>query len=404
MSKLSSSLFDSIPDGDMPTYDQLAQQARSQGFTVQGNRASQIRAGQTYTRDLSTFQHKLIPSFLDQTSALIGAEYDAQQSAADRQFDRNAAAIGEYGNVVSGIPGRVKDAGDTKAIDDLIGQLGAMGSDQQRQLMAMLGEVAGTSKGLYKDTVAGIDRALAPIEGIAKAGSLALNTAAARAEAAGREAINKYDQGINEDVIRSTISGIRADASQQAQMIRAGTAPDGRRLTPAEQAQMTRELRFDIGRQTTQVAATVRAQAQETLAGLRTNLASIILEGGKMRAGASEMEMQGANLKLQGEGLKAQAGDRLTASNQFAVGALLESQSGMRAISEMISGLTQFKSQLKQGMELRSIEMEMNGRATMAQMIQSNPETVISVLSAFLALGSLATAPGATYIKGFNFA
>lgn len=402
MSQLRSSLFEGIPDADSPTYSELTDYVRSKGYEVRGNKAISRGVKHEYSTPLSMFEGDMIPTFIDQTTQLIKNEYRAQQGAADRQYGRNEQATGSFQDLVSQIPGRMKTGGDTKPLEDLISQIEALGAQQQSDVMKGIGDVVGTAKSLYKSTVGGIDDVIGSLSGMAKSGSVALNTAAARAEAASRDAIAKYDQGINEDVIRSTVSGIRAEAHQAMQMIRGGTGPDGRRLTPAEQSQMMRDLRFDVGRQAVSVATQVRAQAQETLAGLRTSLAGVILEGGKMRAGASELEMQGANLAMQGENLKGQAGERLTATQQFGVGALLQSQEGQRALQGVLSGVTQFMSQLKQSTELSSLQMEMQGRGMTAEMIRANPESIISVLSAFMALGSFATAPNGTTIKGLN--
>lgn len=396
MSKFTSSNpFDAIPDGSLGIAD-LEGYARQKGYSIQGGKAVKYMQGMgghgiPVTTDLSDFADSVQPKFLDQAGALMKDEWGAKQGAADRQFGRNNTEINATRDFLSGMPGQF-DAASNQAggqIDDLMGSLSRFGEGQSSK-------VTGAINDLLSGVVSRAGNSSANIDNITKDGMIQMRQSADRAEATAADAITKYDTGVQENVIQATVNGMRQQMRTRMGQIANGINPDGTRMTPAERAEAQRNLTFDMGQQTATMAAQVRQSAQHEMAGLRTNLAALQMEGGKMRGAA-------ADLGLRGEDMKAQQGDRITAARNSGINAILASQEGQRAIQGMISNLTQYKTQLRNGNKMASLNMEMQGRTGIAEMVRDNPETVISILSSFLSLGAIASAPGGRNLPGIRF-
>ncbi len=394
------------------TPDQAAAIAKSQGYQVIGNQvvgstAGGLKGSVPTWMSLSDFTQSVSqkgPSFLDQTADLVKWQYEQSQGAADRQFGRNNQQIDATQKLLDTAPNRFNQAtSDSLApINGQIGTLNDFGKAQAGAFDKAFGDLNTTAQKTYDKTIGGLDGLIGGVDKSVNSGIIDMNTAAARAEGAATSAITNYNKGVNEDVIQSTVQGIRADVNQQMKMLQNGIAPDGRRLSPAEQADAIRQLKFDTGRQVSSVAATVRQQAQTTLAGLRTNLANVILEGGKMKAAGAELGLKGTEVKAGLEGQKAAAGAALTSEKETALSGLLQSQEGQRALQGMVNGLNQFKSQLTNANALASLNFEMAGRNNIADMVKNNPETVFGLLTAWMAMGGIATAPGGRNIPALK--
>jgi hypothetical protein len=234
------------------------------------------------------------------------------------------------------------------------------------------------------------------------------------AVATSQGAAQGYDLGVKENAIAATITGLKEHVTQQKQMIQAGLNPDGTLMTQAERMQASRNLESDTNRTVAMTAATMREQAQKTMADLKNTVASF--------------QMGAANMKSQGAGLEAQLGTEIgrqglaaeqlrLAGGQMAVGARqfetqtglsvneqrLQSQAGIRQSQQMVAGLTDLMNQLRMGSRLTAFQAEMGGRNELFNQIQSNPESVISILPTLLMLGQVGAAPGGRTMAGFDF-
>jgi len=330
------------------------------------------------------------PSFVDQLFGQARTEAGRQQGAADRQYGRNAKEIDLLREFVGTADDRFRaiDKDTTGYLDSLMSGLGGMATDQMNELKGAIKANVQGARDRYGKEVGGIDKVVAEgMKTFQVVGDRAVKTAAG--------AITKFARDTQENVIQATVAGLRRGMDETRKMIAKGLGPDGNLMSPSERQEAARNLRFDVGMQTATMAAGVRQQTENTLAQLRVNLANVQLEADKVKTG-------GASLALQGEALKGEAASRLGQAEANSVSALLGGQEGQRAWYNMISGLGQFRSQSRQGTQLASLDFEMNGRLAIAQAVRDNPETVVGFLSALLAIGGVATAPGGMNIPALG--
>lgn len=381
-----------------PTIADIEGRARAAGYSVNNGVASR-RVGKGPSSYVENTPVSALfggspsgPGFLDQAATIMQRETQAKQAAADRQFKRNNDEIGGFRSFLSDAAGQFTKA-STAIESELSGLMGgldkfaqAQGDDVKAAIDSMIGSASSTAKLAGE----GVDRITRKVLSDADA-------TAAGAIGAAHKAVDAYDKGINEDVIQTTVAGIRRSVESDMKMIQAGFSPSGEKLSPAQQASALRQMRQDVGLQISTMAAGVRANAQGVLAGLRTNIANTILQSGQTKLAAGQTALEGEKIKMAAKGEETQA--RATGLN-----ALLQSQEGQRALKSVISGLTQFGIQLKNGNALSSLQYQMEGRTALADMVRNNPETIIGVLSAFLTMGGIATAPGGRNIPGLRMA
>jgi len=387
-------LFDGM-SVEPPTVADIEGRARAAGYTVNNGVASR-RVGKgpsSYVENTPVAALGLgggTSTFLDQASSLLERETAAKQKAADRQFARNNEEISGFRSFLNGATNAFDKATSAASSDisQLMGNIDSFAKGQGDDVKSAIAALIGGAKETAKAGIAGIDKVTGNI--------LATATGdAGRAEAAARDAVDKYNTGIQEDVIKATIAGLDRSIESDIKSVQNGLGPNGTKLSPAEQAVAMRQLRQDKGLQITQMAATVRAQAQGVLAGLRTNVANVILQ-------ASQTKLAAGQTALEGEKAKAQLSGEVTQARTTGLSALLNSQEGQRAMKSLFAGLGQFKAQLGNANKLASMNYQLEGRTALADMVRNNPETVIGVLSAFLAMGGVATAPGGRNIPALR--
>ena len=155
-------------------------------------------------------------------------------------------------------------------------------------------------------------------------------------------------------------------------------------------------LRLDTGQQVAMMAASVRSEANKTLASLRTNLASVTLEAGKLKEAAANIGLQAGQIRA---GIEGQKNDLA----KFAVETMLSSQQGMLQLQQLIGSLNQFKTQLRSNAQIQALEYDLRGRVQSAEQTFRNPETVVGILSGLLAIAGVQTAPGGRNLPGVRF-
>lgn len=169
-----------------------------------------------------------------------------------------------------------------------------------------------------------------------------LGTSQAQAfEQGASDTMSQFDSTFTGDMT-AAISGIRESYQPQMQAIRNGMNPDGTLMTPAQQ----KDALFAMNQQ-------VGSQVQQTY----TSLSSAYNQA---RAQLSQ-------------GFSAQ---RL--NSQQLVGALAQSAAAIRNAAQA-----------------SALQFEASGNQVMADMIYRNPESIVSKFQGFLALASMASAPGA---------
>jgi len=384
-------LFDSMPISNTSSAD-LAGIARQAGWQVDGSVATRPvkgTMGGIEEAPLSMFQGQSSgPSFLEQGLSLAKAEAGARQGAADRGFQRNQAAqagADAFTGQIGAKTNQIANEGSSY-LDDLMGGLGALSSGLYGDAKKGINDMLASAVGNYNKSVSGIDSA---VKGLTET----YNKAGDDAIAEMRRTVSKYSTGIDEQAIGNTVAGIRADTAKRRKSIEAGYGPNGQQLTASERQQALRDLNNDVSNRISSVASSVRSHAQETLASLGTHLADITLQAGQLKG-------VGAQAALTGEGMKEQAGQALISSKIAGIQSLLSSQEGVRSLAGLIASMGQFRTNLRSSSQLNALQQEQQGREWSAQYSLNNPETVVSVLSAFLALGGVATSPGGRNIPG----
>lgn len=388
--------FDALgPTGNMP-YEEMARRAMAQGYRVNGNEAVMWRnnTGPGFdtriSAPVSSFGNAP-KSFLDQAASLLKWEYEAKQGAADRQFDRNAAATGTIGDTIGRGMGQFQTGLNTSLseIDRIAGTTQSMQNRFENQNMAAIGDLVGVADKAVSSFNAGTDKYV-------KQGVNDMRSSADAAVSTAKDAVGSYNTGVTENAIQATVAGMRADYRNQKAMIQKGLNPDGTLMTMAERNEAANSLQKTTGLQIAQTVATVREQAQKTLASLKMGLSSTILGAGQLKGEAAKLGMAGEQSKLEAE--QTRVGARSTA-----IQGMLATQEGARQFQSMLSGLVQFGAQLRSATDSASLQYEMQGRQYMADAIRQNPETIMGVLSGLMSLATIGTAPGGANLRALQF-
>ncbi len=330
------------------------------------------------------------PNYLEQLFGASAADLGSQKKAADAQKTR-------LDSVIKGTEGTLKDFSKTyqqgistslSSLDGLLGDIKGLGAQQSRDFEAGASSVMDAAN-------KGADSVLAGANGVGSMVQSAIKTAdsaVGKSEAAWRG----YDQGVTENAIGATITGLREHVQQQKQMIAAGLNPDGTMMSPAERMQASRELEADTNRTVAMTAGGLREQAQKTLADLKNVTAGL-------QMGAAGVRVQGASL-LEGANAQRLGAEQLRANVGTTIsGQRLQSQAGQRELAQLSVGVQQFMSQLRTGAQLAGFQAQMAGQNSLYEQIQSNPESVISLLPTLLLMGQVASSPGGRGMAGFNF-
>ena len=327
-------------------------------------------------------------SLTDQMGTVVASEAQATQDAADRQFNRNNAETDRLNALLEGASTRFERAGDAGSLagqlDDLAGRARTMdfrSNQAQSDLMKRLPSL----QELGREIGAAGENQMRM-----------LNTKADEAIAAANSAITGYSRETDDVAIGATVAGMRQNLETELGRIRQGIGANGRLMTAAEKADAERKLKFDTGQQVAMMAASVRSEANKTLASLRTNLASVTLEAGKLKEAAANIGLQAGQIRA---GIEGQKNDLA----KFAVETMLSSQQGMLQLQQLIGSLNQFKTQLRSNAQIQALEYDLRGRVQSAEQTFRNPETVVGILSGLLAIAGVQTAPGGRNLPGVRF-
>lgn len=411
--------------------------ARSQGFTeFDGGRAYRgVEAGRASYKEgrrLSSFRPEQADPMADQMELLLqGLMRDTgeYQRTADEQFGRNNQQIQALSGFTSSAPASInaQAAALAQLLQGQAGQVGALGDQQHGEFQDFTG---GIMEGLTADLTP-IQESLGDLydDGIELQGMLMdLSENAAKVgdpadvEAMVREglskadaAASKFERNIDEFEDRTaqdasiTANAIRRSAKNREMQIKAGVRADGRPMSPAEQdaamAMLSGQVDEQVQTASTQIFSQFnrdKAQLHQALAGIEMQAANFRMVGADILNKANQVELQGLGLSL--DALKSVGQNRaqlldiknleqrmafdkaqihLGLSSQF-----LQSQAGQRQMAELASGLVQSSAQIQQSAILQAASLEFQGLTATAQLVQQNPESVVSYFQGLLGLFS----------------
>jgi hypothetical protein len=342
-----------------PSMEDRAAVARSQGYTVRGDRATYARpgTGAPTGRNLSTFnlpggQLPALP-----TQALL-EDTARMQGAADRQWGRNQAEIEGMRGFLDEAPGQIIDeaARGAAQLEGVAGEARDLGRQQEGDFTAFRDNVMANAD-------RGADRANADID---------------QAYELGDEAVSEYQRSISRYEDRgaqdasAVASAMNRRAASSMRMARSGMHPDGTPMTPAEQADAIAQVQFDTQAQIQEAVTPMLSHYNDAIAGLEQNLASL-------RMGNAGNRLQGASLRTQAESFRADIGSQMGAQT-------LQAQANRQRMQELYSNLHQAGTQLRSAAILSATDLEMQGRMGMAQLVQQNPESVVGWFQGLMSL------------------
>lgn len=330
--------------------------ARSQGYTIQGDRAVRRNAGGTpIFIQLSDprFNDPDMPGMTDQLGDALFSDMRNQQTLADQAFKRGEKTIGEFDNVLAGADKSILGARDS-AIEAVRRAEGAATADfatYDKQAEASLLDM---------------DKRLATASAYTRS-----------AVASSGRAVEDYERDSRSNVAAMT-SGLSERINQSLTEINAGLNPDGTMMTPAQRAQAKAQVTGAGMRQIAEVTGQLWQDASANIASLRNTLASV-------QSDAAKTELSAASQR--GAISSDLAKTRLGASVDLA---------GIR------SNLASLEANIHQSSALALLQTKLQGYQTKFALQEANRAGSVSTFAGLSALYALRTAPGANRVPGIN--
>lgn len=304
----------------------------------------------------------------------LGTDVRAQQGAADRQYGRNEAATSMFRQFLEGELGTVGD----RLAGGLDGVFGGIERGAERAgAMGDPGGGVGRAEMAAKEF--GGDADLAKREMLGAVGDA--KKGAMRAELAGSELAGNIAAlgGEVERDMAAVASAIRRDAQSQLAMAKSGMHPDGTPMTSAERTDVMLRVQGETSARVFQAVQPIASRWHELKAGMQSQLAAV-------RQQAAQARLQAAQLRAGvGEAIGGLAGGKLQADS-MAVEARFRAEQQKQAWWEMAASVKQMRETLKQAAVLRATELETQGLLSFADLVRSNPETVVSRFQGLLAV------------------
>lgn len=306
------------------------------------------------------------PTMLDQAWLSFLNDYHRMQPAADAQYNRADAAIGQIGQTADSYAGQIRGTADQTSND-----LGA--------LVSSFGQSGA-------QTAHGLDQFADSVDQFARQGNPQMDASIQGAYGKADQAESGFQQGIRNFQDRgasdasSVSAGIQANAASEMQRIKAGIRPDGSPMTPQEQQEQLYKVKLDTQQQVADHITAIYSSVNTQMVGLQAQLASLREQGAQTRITGAGLYGQERSTQMQGEQI---AGNIHTASAQV-----------QQQNRELMGQIGQVMAQLKNAGVLNAANLAVNGREAMAQFIQNNPHSIISLFSGLTAMLSLASAPG----------
>jgi len=297
-------------------------------------------------------------------TAALGYDTANMQGAADQQhanLERQSSALED---MLAGLSDRFQGPNDQfgQQIDQYIGKAEQLGTLNYNDTRNRVG-------GMMDDVQGAVGRG-DPSQDIANA-----NEYAGNAVAGFDAAISEYNDRGAQDA-SAMASAIRRNGHSQMQMARAGVHPDGTPMTAAEQSAAVAEVQWNT-----------ETAVQEQITPLLTRYNDTLLQ---MRRGLADLRSMQANTALQGGQLRSQygleSGKVLGDAHMGGIQAMNQATEMQAKMMEMGATLARAKADLSGAAQLNAVNLEMQGRSEVANMIRQNPQSVVSWFQGLMAL------------------
>lgn len=296
--------------------------------------------------------------FLNWDQALanaMGTDMSNQQGAMNQLYGQMQGQIGQY----------------EQSLQQGLGTLQSVGVQQQQALQGIAGGLEQKGQQGYQEFKDFRDKQLGAVgQDITKA-----NQFAAQATQNYQQAIADFKDTSAQDAANAAF-GLRRNAQEQMSQI------DMLDASPAEKAALKQTMMADVGSQVTQTVTGIYSNMNQTVASMQGNLSSLM-------GAQSQTAMAGGQLRGQvGTAFGAQTLDAIKMNQQMS-----ELGANLRVMGEQA-----FASAMQQ-----SVMLELQGRTTVAQMIQENPRQFVSMFAGMTGFLAAATTPGIGQISVPNF-
>ncbi len=303
-------------------------------------------------------QSRIDQGFLNWDQALAGAmgqDMANQQGAMNQQFNQMSGQIGQYED----------------ALQRGIGTMQSVGVQQRDALQGLAGGLEQQGQKGFDEFKAFRDQQMGRVDqDISKA-----NQFAAQATQNYEQAIGEFKDTSAQDAANAAF-GMRRNAQEQMSQI------DMLDVDPGQKAALKQTMMQDVSNQVTQTVTGIYSNMNQTMASMRGNLSSLM-------GAQSQTAMAGGQLRGQmGTSFGAQT---------------LQSQQMNQQMMELGTNVRMMGEQAYASAMQQSVVLELQGRTTVAQMIQENPRQFVSMFAGLTGYLAGATTPGINQISVPNF-
>lgn len=303
-------------------------------------------------------QSNISQGYLNWDQALAGAmgqDMANQQGSMNQQFGQMQGQIGQYEG----------------ALQRGLGTLQSVGVQQRDALQGLAGGLEQQGQQGFEEFKGFRDQQMGRVDqDIAKA-----NQFAAQATENYEQAINQFEDTSAQDAANAAF-GMRRNAQEQMSQI------DMLDVDPGQKAALKQTLMQDVGNQVTQTVTGIYSNMNQTMASMRGNLSSLM--------GAQ------AQTAMAGGQLRGQMGTSFGAQT-------LQAQQMNQQMMELGTNVRMMGEQAYASAMQQSVMLELQGRTTVAQMIQENPRQFVSMFAGLTGYLAGATTPGINQISVPNF-
>jgi hypothetical protein len=382
--------------------------AKELGYRVDGSNAigrfqgkrlttplSQLMGPTTGGGELGGMPAALKGAFLSDTARM--------QQELDSQFERNQQEIDGFRSFLGGMSGDVRSVFG-KGADEL----GALAGEVKKGVddgKAFEDQLAGTEAQAEKGAKGykqGLDKVSKEVdknvEGRLQSADRDIERAyriSDQAESEYRKSIAEYEDRGAQDA-SAVAHGIRRNAHTAMMQVRSGVRADGVPMTPEEQDAAATQIKVETEAQVQMSIAPlmtrfneVRASMKANLAGLTQGRASTRLQGASLKQAGARMGLEAATLKSGLEKEKFGADQYVTGVKQTNEQFRLAKEESRRESYKLAASLTEASANMRNAGLLNSVNLEMQGRTSLAQMVQMNPRNVVSLFQGLLAMYSI---------------
>lgn len=311
------------------------------------------------------------------------------QNLADQQWLANQQQIGAFGDFVRGIgPQQSQLAG--QAFDMMTGEA----DDIKGLATARQDQVAGYIQDGQED----LEGRIADVDSQMAADQAQMKEYMDRGLAEQKAAASKYEQAIGEFEDRSALDvqnaalGIRRNAESRMKMLTGGMNPDGSPMTPEQQMFAFEDIKGATERDVFQAVTPMLSRYNEQKIALESNLASMEQAIGQATMNAGQAL---GSFGAQRGSVSSQNIGTLASFNASTANTLVDAFRQEGTMHQFAANLASQAGMYAQSAILQAQNLEMQGRTQLAQFVQQNPRSHVSMFQGILAMISARSAANA---------